>query len=236
LLLAKSIYRININKGRPMKLSELIINDIKPLNINSKIKDLQLMFNQLTYSHIPVKDENDTYLGCFSEADAYCFDTEKLLSDYKYALEDFYVRENTVWLDILETFAVNSTNIMPVLNVQNQYLGYYELNDVISLFNETPFFAEAGGILVVEKGINDYSFSEISQIVESNDGKLLGAFISKMNTDLVQVTLKIGNTGLNEIIQTFRRYNYNIISGHEEDGYLEILKERSDYLNKYLNM
>ncbi|WP_298549977.1 acetoin utilization protein acuB [uncultured Algibacter sp.] len=219
-----------------MRLSELIINDIKPLNNTSKISDLQQLFNQLTFSHIPVKNESGAHLGCFSETDAHCFDSDKLVSDYLFSLEDFYVRNNTLWLDILEAFAVNSTNIMPVLNTQNEYLGYYELNDVISLFSESPFFTEAGGILVVEKGINDYSFSEISQIVESNDGKLLGAFISKMNTDLVQVTLKIGNIGLNEIIQTFRRYSYNIVSGHEDDGYIESLKERSDYLKKYLNM
>lgn len=219
-----------------MKLSELIINDIKPLSTTGKIRDLQLLFNQLTFSHIPVKNDHGAYLGCFSETDAHCFDNDKPISEYLYALEDFFVRNTTIWLDILEAFAVNSTNIMPVLNEQNQYLGYYELNDVISLFSESPFFSEAGGILVVEKGINDYSFSEISQIIESNDGKLLGAFISKMNTDLVQVTLKIGNTGLNEIIQTFRRYSYNIVSGHEEDGYIESLKERSDYLKKYLNI
>ena len=57
-----------------------------------------------------------------------------------------------------------------------------------------------------------------------------------MDNDLVQITLKIGNTSLNDVIQTFRRYNYNIVSGHEEDSYLESLKERSQYLNKYLNM
>ena len=125
---------------------------------------------------------------------------------------------------------------MPVLNKNNKYVGYYELNDIIHLFNETPFFAEPGGILIVEKGIHDYSFSEISQITESNNAKLLGAFISKMDNDLVQITLKIGNTSLNDVIQTFRRYNYNIVSGHEEDSYIESLKERSQYLNKYLNM
>ena len=99
-----------------------------------------------------------------------------------------------------------------------------------------PFLSEPGGIVVIEKGHNDFSFSQISQIVESNNGKLLGAFISKMKNDLVQVTLKIGNTGLNDIIQTFRRYSYNIVSGHEEDSYTQSLKDRSDYLKKYLNM
>ena len=125
---------------------------------------------------------------------------------------------------------------MPILDTNNKYLGYYELNDIIHLFNETPFLAEPGGILIVEKGINDYSFSEISQIVESNDAKLLGAFISKMDGDLVRITLKIANSSLNEIIQTFRRYSYIIVSGHEEDAYIESLKDRSQYLDKYLNM
>lgn len=219
-----------------MKLSEYIINDIKPLNSDSKIRDLQLLFNQLTYSHIPIQNDSGVFLGSFFETDAHCFDGNKPINEYTYSLEDFFVRDNTLWLDVLEAFAVNSTNIMPVLNNKNDYLGYYELNDIIGLFSESPFFSEAGGILIVEKGINDYSFSEVSQIVESNDGKILGAFVSKMNTDLVQITLKIGNIGLNDIIQTFRRYSYNIVSGHEEDGYIENLKERSDYLNKYLNM
>ena len=219
-----------------MKLSEFIINDIKPIVSTSKISDLQELFNQLTYSHIPIKDENGVFIGTFFETDVHCFEADKLVSDYLYSLEDFYVKESTMWLDVLEAFAQNSANIMPVLNDKGDYIGYYELNDVIGLFNESPFFYEAGGVLVVEKGINDYSFSEISQIVESNNGKLLGAFISKMKNDIVQVTLKIGNTGLNDIIQTFRRYSYRIASGHEEDSFTQSLKERSDYLKKYLNI
>ncbi|PKQ43739.1 CBS domain-containing protein [Confluentibacter flavum] len=219
-----------------MKLSEYIINDIKPLNRNSKISDLQLMFNQLTYSHIPVENDDHIYLGCFSETDAHCFESDKALSEFTNALEDFFVRNTTLWLDVLEAFARNSANIMPVLDEKNKYLGYYELNDIISLFGDSPFFTAPGGILVIEKGINDYSFSEISQIVESNNGKILGAFVSRIKNDVIQITIKIGNVGLSSIIHTFRRYSYNIVSGHEEDSYTESLKERSDYLNKYLNI
>ncbi|GAA4297083.1 CBS domain-containing protein [Aestuariibaculum suncheonense] len=219
-----------------MNLSQYIINDVKPLNYNSKISELQELFNQLTWSHLPIQDDNNTYLGCFSETDAHCVESDKTVNDYRYTLEDFYVRDTTLWLDVLEAFAINNTNIMPVLGADNRYLGYYELNDVISLFNESPFFSEAGGVVVIEKGINDYSFSEVSQIVESNNGRLLGAFVSKMNSDLIQITLKISTGGISDIIQTFRRYSYNVVSGHDEDRYLESLKERSDYLNKYLNI
>lgn len=219
-----------------MKLSEYIINDIKPLNRNSKISELQLLFNQLTYSHIPIENDDHVYVGCFSETDAHCFESEKSLNEYNHVMENFSVRENTLWLDVLEAFARNSANIMPVLNDENMYLGYYELKDIISLFGDSPFFTDPGGILVIEKGINDYSFSEISQIIESNNGKVLGAFVSRIKNDVVQITLKIGNVGLSSIIHTFRRYSYNVVSGHEEDTYTESLKERSDYLNKYLNI
>lgn len=219
----------------PMILKEFILNDIKPLNINDKVSDLKMMFNELTYSHIPI-ERDGIYVGCISENDAYCFEAEKTIAECNYAFEGFYVRSTTSWLDVLEEFAQNSCNIMPVLGELNQYLGYFELNDIIGLFNETPFFAEPGGVLIIEKGVLDYSFSEISQIVETNNAKLLGAFISKMEGDVVQVTLKIGDSGLNDVIQTFRRYSYNIVSGHEDDTYIESLKERSDYLKKYLDI
>jgi hypothetical protein len=218
-----------------MWLQQYIINDIKPVNINAKIGDLKLLFNELTYSHIPIENEG-VYLGCISENDAHCFESELIIKDCNYAFEGFYVRNSTNWLDVLETFAKNSCNIMPVLDEHNVYMGYYELNDIIGLFSETPFFAEPGSILIVEKGIQDYSFSEISQIVESNHGKILGAFVSRVESDIVQVTLKIGNTGLNDIIHSFRRYSYNIVLGHEQDTYVESLKERSEYLKKYLNI
>ena len=219
-----------------MLLSNYIINDVKPLLVTETVSELQFLFNQLTYSHIPIKNEDGVYLGCMSENDAYCFESDKPLSECAYATEGFFVRPNATWLNVLEDFTANNTNIMPVLDENNVYLGYYELSDIVGLFNQTPFFSEPGGILIVEKGITDYSFGEVAQIVESNGGKVLGAFISKIENDLVQITIKIGKASINDVIQSFRRYSYNILSEAEDDLLLESLKERSDYLNKYLNM
>ena len=78
--------------------------------------------------------------------------------------------------------------------------------------------------------------SEISQIIESNKSKLLGMYISGQEQDTLQITLKIVTDELNEIIQTFRRYNYTLITQHEDDSYLEELKDRARYLRKYLDM
>ena len=118
----------------------------------------------------------------------------------------------------------------------NAYLGYYEITDAIRFFSETPFLKEVGGIVVVEKNSTEYSFSQISQIVEGNNGRILGLFISDTTNEKIQITIKIASGGMNEIIQTFRRYEYEIISDHHEDNYINNLKERSEYLDKYLNI
>ncbi len=218
-----------------MNINSYIYNDVLPLLPNYPVKMVRGMFSNLTYTHIPVVEDN-FLVGNISENDVQGFDPDKKVSDYQYSLDVFFVRKSTNWLDVLETFAQNNANIIPVLDENNVYVGYYDLIDIVGLFKETPFLNEPGGIIIVEKGSLDYSFSEIAQIVESNDGKLLGAFISEIKDDVTQITLKVANSSLNDVIQTFRRYSYNIVSGIEEDGYIENLKERSNYLKKFLNI
>lgn len=217
-----------------MLLSEFVINDLTPSSTETPIEELRDVFKGLNYSHIPILKNGD-YLGCLSETDVFCFESKDKVNDLKYAIEVFYVQNSTLWLNVLKSFAENDSNIMPVLDAENNYLGYYRLNDIISIFNNTPFFCERGGIIVVEKSNIDFSFSEISQIVESNNVKMFGAFISNTVDEFTQITIKTGSSNLTQIIQDFGRYGYNVISEHEDDELLKTLKERSDYLNNYLN-
>ena len=217
------------------QLSEYINNDFKPFPSTELVAEIQDFFADSTYSHFPVID-NSVYIGCISAVDVETFETQKTIIEYRYALEGFFVRTTMVWLDVLEIFARNNANIVPILDENNSYIGYYDITDIIKFLNETPFLKETGGIIVVEKPTADYSMSQITQIVESNNGKLLGVFVSEANAEKVQVTIKITLGSMNEIIQSFRRYNYEVISEHQEDDYLNTLKERSEYLDKYLNM
>ena len=212
-----------------------ITNDYKALDSQETIFDAQDRLDEISFSHFPVVEEG-VYIGCIIKDDLETFDGDKKVADYRFTLEPFFARTTMIWLDVLEVFAKNHTNLVPVLDENNQYKGYYEIEDIIKFFHETPFLKEQGGIIIVQKGILDYSMSQVAQIVESNNGKLLGLFVSEANKENVQITIKISLGGMNDIIQTFRRYNYEIISEHQEDNYINNLKERSDYLDKYLNI
>jgi predicted transcriptional regulator len=217
------------------EITNYITNDFKAIDSQEMILTVQDFFNELHFSHFPVIEEG-IYIGSIASDDIETFDSDKKVADYRFTLEGFFTRTNTMWLDVLEVFAKNHTNLVPVLDENNKYVGYYEIEDIMKFFHETPFLKEPGGIIVVKKGVLDYSMSQITQIIESNNGKLLGLFISEADVESVQVTIKITLGALNEIIQTFRRYNYEIISEHQEDNYINNLKERSDYLDKYLNI
>ncbi|MFV8373748.1 CBS domain-containing protein [Flavobacterium sp. LB1P71] len=217
------------------EITNYITNDFKAIDSQDTIAVVQDFFDELHFSHFPVIEEG-IYIGSIASDDLETFESDKKVIDYRFTLEGFFTRTNTIWLDVLEIFAKNHTNLVPVLDENNNYVGYYEIVDIMKFFHETPFLKEPGGIIVVKKPILDYSMSQITQIVESNNGKLLGLFISDADVESIQVTMKISLGAMNEIIQTFRRYNYEIISEHQEDNYINNLKERSDYLDKYLNI
>jgi predicted transcriptional regulator len=218
-----------------MQIQSHIIDTIPVFNLEGTLNEVIHFFKHTTYSHVAIV-ENNIFLGVLSENDLETFESDKKIEDYKYNLESFFALKSTSWLDVLEQFARNECNLLPVLDDEKQVIGYYDLNDIVGVFIDTPFFTEPGGILVVAKGIKDYSFSEISQIVESNNTKLLGAFITDIRNDIIQITIKISTGNFSEVVQTFRRYNYNILFGNKDDQFIENLKERSDYLDKYLNV
>ena len=225
----------NIAPHYMTEITEYITNDYKAIDSQDSISAVQSFFDDLHFSHFPVIEEG-IYIGSIASEDIQTFDFDKKVIDYKFTLEGFFTRTTTMWLDVLEIFAKNHTNLIPVLDDNNAYVGYYEIEDIMKFFHETPFLKEPGTILIVKKAVVEYSMSQITQIVESNNGQLLGLFVSDLNVQNVEVTLKLSIGAINEIIQTFRRYDYEIISEHQEDNYINNLKERSDYLEKYLNI
>jgi CBS domain containing-hemolysin-like protein len=218
-----------------MQLSEFINKNPKPLDVNLSVKESLTAIEDSSFTHFPVL-EDSVFIGNIVLEDLETYTLNKNLLDYKFNLEPFFVKEDTTWMDVLEIFAQNKSNITPVLSANSQYLGFYDLEDVMNIFTETPFVREQGAVIIVKKSNKDYSMAQICQIVESNNAKVLGVFISNSYANEVEVTVKITVSSLNPIIQSFRRYNYDIVSEHPDDIYLQNLKERSDYLEKYLNI
>jgi predicted transcriptional regulator len=219
-----------------MNLQEYILNEIHELSLTSSLKTAQELFDGFPITHIPIV-ENGHLLGCLSERDAHMIeDNSASISEYAHLIDYFFADEKSTILELITLFADHDCNMMPALSKDRKYKGYFELSDILDVFSNSPFLHGDGVEIVVEKLQKDFAVSQVTQIVESNNGKILGLYISNQTSDVTQATIKVSSEDINEIIQTFRRYNYNIISQYEDDFYLQDLKDRSDYLQKYLDM
>lgn len=215
---------------------DYLLNDVKPLTLSNTIADAKNVFSTLIISHLPIV-ENGVFYGLISECDIQGYgEDNNQIKEIRYTLQTFFTKEDVIWLDLLKKFSVNDANLIPVLDKNNTYIGYYELSDILQFLSKTPFLQEKGNILVLSKNQVAYSISEVSQIVESNDAHLYGVIISGYENENVILTIKLYSKNINDVIHTFRRYNYNIIIGINHDEYLDDLKNRSDYLQKYLNI
>ena len=219
-----------------MHTSDYIANDTKPIPLDTTLEDILTIFKETSFSHLPVVD-NQVFCGVITKQSLdFVEDTTQKLRTIKNQLAPFYVTDTLNWFEILQKFVNHNSNIIPVLNKKQQYLGYYELEDFLNIFKRTLFFHEEGIILIISKHIDAYSFSEIAQIVESNKATLYGAFISKIENKIAEITLKLSLHDINNTLHTFRRYDYQILNKIEKDTFLESLNERSNYLQKYLTI
>ncbi|MGY5355189.1 CBS domain-containing protein [Wenyingzhuangia sp. IMCC45467] len=219
-----------------MELINYISQDKISIDNQKTVEKILQIFNTISYSHIPiVKDQK--LVAVVSKEDLSSVDNKKQkLAELEYLYEFFFAKQEDTLLEVFSNFAVNNTNLLPITDNDNNYIGYLDLNDTLDCFADTEFLNTEGNILLLQKNTNEYSMSEICQIVESNNNSVLGTFVTVKNDDLTQITLKVKPININELVQSFRRYDYTIMNTLTEDSYLESLKKRSEYFIKYLNI
>ena len=88
----------------------------------------------------------------------------------------------------------------------------------------------------VLKTINTFSFSEICQILEINNVKILSVSIINTNLKHIEAIVKISAKDLTPALRLLREFEYEVLSNHDEDDFFNDLKDRSKYLDKYLNI
>lgn len=205
------------------------------LPINANTKQVKEGFHEQQATHLPVVDK-ENFVGCISLEDSYTLEAEANLADHQYLLNRMYVSEKANWMELLQEFSSYNADLLPVLATNGTYIGYIKLKDFIYSLGKLAFLNESGTVLVLEAASHHFSASQVSQIIESNNAKVISMFLTSFEDNRTKCSLKINTNNINEIVQSFRRYNYQVVSEHIEDSYIEGLKERSKYLQKYLNI
>ncbi|HER08922.1 MAG TPA: CBS domain-containing protein [Bacteroides sp.] len=220
-------------------LARELISDIIPALKTSDTGTKALSWMEVfRIKHLPIVNHTE-FLGLISDTDIYNLnDPDEAVGNHMLSLQKPYVSEDQHIYEVIEVLSRLELTLVPVLNDEKQYLGVITQEHLTRKFAHLSAMQHPGGILELEMNDNDYSLTEISNIVEGNNAKILSLYVSASDKPTkMRVTLKINQTDLTSIIQTFNRYNYTIVASYMNDEDLdEFYQERFDVFLKYLNI
>lgn len=220
-----------------MLAKELITNDIPPLKTSDTgLKALEWM-DEFRVSHLPIVNEGK-FLGLISDSDIFDMNTpEEPIGNHKLSLMRPYVFEGQHIYEVMRLIPTLNLTLVPVLDAEENYIGSISLKFLMQYVSQMAAVQEPGGIIVLELNVNDYSLTQIANIIEGNDARVLSLYITSLSDSTkMEITIKINKEDLTAILQTFQRYNYTIKASFHQSEFIEDLKNRFDSFMNYINM
>src|ERR1035437_2151387 len=220
-----------------MIAKKIISNDIAPLHTSDTALQALSWMEEYRVSHLPIVNNID-FLGLISEEDIYKIsDFEEPVGNHLLSISKQYVFGDQHLYDVIKTISSQHLTLLPVLNESRQYLGVITISDLVTSISEMAAVENPGGIIILELNQNDYSLTEITQIIETNDAKILSLYVtSHPDTTKIELTIKVNKMDIRPIIQTFNRYDYTIKASFAEAEYYDDLLDRYNSLMNYLNI
>lgn len=215
---------------------ELISATIPTLNLKDPVlQALDLMSEFHVMQLAVVADEK--YLGLVSEDDLMNVDENLTLQSLEAHFSRAAVKAGSHFMEAVQVVNDHNLSIIPVVESENVFLGVITAIDLLKQLGKVTGASEPGGIIVLEMEQRNFSFSEISKLVETNDAQ-----ITQLNTHwdgnggAFFVTLKINKFEISDIIATFQRYEYQIKYFFGEEQYENELRSNYDHLMNYLSI
>lgn len=220
-----------------MLTRELLSQTLPYLHLRDKVHQALQLMNENHVTHLPIV-EGEKYIGLISEEDLLQAENDKAeLSDLQQSFSDISVKEDEHFLKAVQLAADSGVSVIPVVSDDNELTGTVTYSDLLKISSNFMSLGEPGGLIVLEMESNQYSFKEISKIVETNDAQ-----ITQLNTSndqekgMMEVTIRINKPEVSDIVASFQRYEYTVKYFFGEEQYTNELKDNYDNLMNYLKI
>jgi len=221
-----------------MLAKDLISEMIPALKTSNTGLDALNWMEAFRVSHLPIVN-NRVFLGLISDTDIYDSNSaNEPLGDHRLSLMKPYIFSYQHLYDVIEIASRLKLTIIPVLNVEKEYLGVITQQDLIHKFSELIAAPTPGGIIQIEVGPRDYALSEIARIVEDADTKILSLYVTQDQTlGALYITMKLNRSDIQPVINAFERYGYKIRDTYDMELMIDETARRNyESLIRYLSI
>lgn len=216
-----------------MYATEYLNKDFLVGKINQNPESLLILMKDQKLTHLPLFD-GLTYIGNIAIDDVEDNDLSTK-EDYLDFTEKFYTTADNTILEVIKIMYRYQSNMMPVFDKEEKYLGTILQEDILNYFATTPFIDDAGAEMLLSVPTVELSMTAVANIVESHNSKLLGSFLIDQNEDRTKLLIKVRSENILSIGETLERYGYQVIQKFYNDEKSELLSERYNQLLKYIN-
>jgi acetoin utilization protein AcuB len=220
-----------------MLTRELLSQTLPHLRLQDKVYQALQLMNDNNVTHLPIV-EAEKFIGVISEEDLLQAENDNsALSELQQSFSDVSVKDDEHFLKAVQLAADSGLTVVPVVNEENELVGTLAYNELLKFSSEFMSLSEPGGLIVLEMESNQYSFGEISKIVETNDAQITQLNTSNDGeTGMMQVTIRINKPEVSDIVSTFQRYDYTVKYFFGEELYANELRSNYDNLMNYLKI
>ena len=220
-----------------MTAKDLLTNFVMPLRTSDTGLNAKNIMEELKVSHLPIVN-NEEFLGLISQADIDNLNIpEEPLGNHNLSLSKPFVFQEQNIYEIIKFFSSLKLTLLPVLDRNNHYIGVITLATLVQNFSKLAAVDNPGGVIILELNNNDYSLSEIARIIESNDAKVLGLYVTPFpDSTRIEITIKLNKIDIRPVLQTLYRYKYKVTASFSEEEDNDVIRERFDLLMNYLNI
>jgi acetoin utilization protein AcuB len=216
-----------------------LISDVVPSLKTSDTGQTALNWMEIfRISHLPIVNNLD-FLGLISDTDIYDMNQpEEPIGNHALTLFKPFVTTEQHLFEVIGLASRLKLTVVPVLDDKSHFKGVITTTDLVRYLAGISSMDQQGGIIVLELIERDYSLSQIAQIVESNNVKVLSMYVtSPPESTRLEVTIKVNTNDLVSVIRTFERYNYDVKTWVTSDDSMDrFYSERFDILMKYMNI
>ena len=220
-----------------MLTGELRSQNLPYLHLHDKVYQALQLMNDNQVAHLPVVD-GEKYVGIISEDDLLLVDNDHAdINALQQSFGNAAVKNSEHFLKAIQLAAENGLSIVPIIDEDNYLQGAVSYNDLLKHASEFMSLKEPGGLIVLEVDSNQYSFNEISKLVEANDAQITQLNTSNdPETGTMQVTIRVNRPEISDIVATFQRYEYNVKYFFGEELYNNELRSNYENLMNYLKI
>ena len=221
-----------------MIAKELLDNIVQPVRLQDNCLQVLGWMEEYKVMHLPVAEEGRFY-GMLSESKVYGLEDPDIpVKDIAEDLSVAALKEDDYITDVLEHFVTQNVMLAPVLSPQKEYLGCITGYSLLQAIGALEGVGMPGAVVVLEINQGDYLLSQIAQIAEESDNKLLAVHtLQHKDSMMLDVILKTNTLEIHSFLKTLERYDYHIkMTLSEQDPETEKLEENYQYIMTYLNV